>query len=147
MHPTAMRNCQEFIVCYASKTMNTVARPKVIEIGSQDVNGSLRSVCPGSFACTGVDFVPGKGVDVVLLDACSLPFESESADIVKASSVFEHSKMFWVLFLEILGILKPTGLFYLNVPPNGDFHRNPVDCAMPQDRRLLHAVFDSLQAR
>jgi hypothetical protein len=25
-------------------------------------------------------------------------------------------------------VLKPTGLFYLNVPSNGDFHRWPVDC-------------------
>lgn len=25
-------------------------------------------------------------------------------------------------------ILKPNGLFYLNVPSNGDFHQFPVDC-------------------
>jgi SAM-dependent methyltransferase len=31
-------------------------------------------------------------------------------------------------FLEIIRVLKPTGLFYLNVPSNGDFHRYPVDC-------------------
>lgn len=36
--------------------------------------------------------------------------------------------MFWVLFLDILRVLKPHGLFYLNVPSNGDFHRYPVDC-------------------
>lgn len=128
MHPTALWNCRNFIDCYAGKSMLIQARPTVIEIGSQDVNGSLRSVCPEQFIYTGVDFVPGKGVDVVLQDPYSLPFESESADIVMASSVFEHSEMFWVLFLEILRILKPSGLFYLNVPSNGDFHRYPVDC-------------------
>lgn len=36
--------------------------------------------------------------------------------------------MFWLLFLEILRILKPKGLFYLNAPSNGAFHRFPVDC-------------------
>jgi SAM-dependent methyltransferase len=36
--------------------------------------------------------------------------------------------MFWVLFLEVLRILKPSGLFYLNAPSNGSFHRFPVDC-------------------
>jgi hypothetical protein len=25
-------------------------------------------------------------------------------------------------------VLKPAGLFYLNVPSNGNFHRYPVDC-------------------
>jgi hypothetical protein len=36
--------------------------------------------------------------------------------------------MFWILFLEIIRILKPNGLFYLNAPSNGMFHRYPVDC-------------------
>lgn len=36
--------------------------------------------------------------------------------------------MFWVLFLEIMRVLKPHGLFYLNAPSNGPFHRYPVDC-------------------
>lgn len=36
--------------------------------------------------------------------------------------------MFWILFLEILRITKPTGLIYINVPSNGPFHRYPVDC-------------------
>ncbi|OGT07233.1 MAG: hypothetical protein A2143_11680 [Gallionellales bacterium RBG_16_57_15] len=36
--------------------------------------------------------------------------------------------MFWVLFIEILRVLKPAGLLYLNVPSNGPFHRYPVDC-------------------
>jgi SAM-dependent methyltransferase len=36
--------------------------------------------------------------------------------------------MFWLLFLEMLRIIKPGGLLYLNVPSNGSFHRYPVDC-------------------
>jgi hypothetical protein len=36
--------------------------------------------------------------------------------------------MFWVLFTEILRILKPDGLLYLNAPSNGWVHRYPVDC-------------------
>ncbi|WP_168793871.1 methyltransferase domain-containing protein [Paraburkholderia aromaticivorans] len=128
MHPTAMQNCQQFFDCYAPHVVSPDEKISVIEIGSQDVNGSLRSVCPDAFAYTGVDFVAGRGVDVVLQDPYALPFADESADIVLASSVFEHSEMFWLLFLEVMRILKPAGLFYLNVPSNGDFHRWPVDC-------------------
>jgi SAM-dependent methyltransferase len=76
----------------------------------------------------GVDFAAGRGVDIVLDDPYALPFESSSIDIVLSSSCFEHAEMFWLVFLEALRILRPSGLFYLNVPSNGDFHRHPVDC-------------------
>lgn len=128
MHPSALQNCKEFLDCYAPYVAAPDTHTNVIEIGSQDVNGSLRSVCPDNVSYTGVDFVAGRGVDVVLQDPYVLPFEDASADIVLASSVFEHSEMFWLLFLEVMRILKPAGLFYLNAPSNGDFHRWPVDC-------------------
>lgn len=127
MHPTAKSNCERFFETYANSFPNP-DKLRVIEIGSQDVNGSLREVAPPTCEYVGVDFVKGKGVDVVLSDPYSLPFESDSADIVLSSSCFEHSEMFWIAYLEILRILKPGGLFYLNVPSNGAFHRYPVDC-------------------
>jgi len=76
----------------------------------------------------GVDFVKGPGVDVVLDDPYKLPFNDNSFDVCVASSVFEHSEFFWLLFSEIMRILKPDGLFYLNAPSNGSFHQYPVDC-------------------
>jgi SAM-dependent methyltransferase len=104
------------------------ARFKVLEIGSQDVNGSLRQVCPANVDYIGVDFQKAKGVDVVMVDPYQLPFESDSVDVVVSSSCFEHSEMFWLIFLEALRVLKRKGLFYLNAPSAGDFHRYPVDC-------------------
>lgn len=127
MHNSAMVNCELFFQTYKNSfpfDKNT----RVIEIGSQDVNGSLRQVCPQEFDYIGVDFQIAKGVDIVLDDPYNLPFENESADIVISSSCFEHSEMFWLVFLEVLRILKPKGLFYLNAPSTGGFHRYPVDC-------------------
>lgn len=128
MHPTAMYNCQHFFATYSESIIKLNNKVKVIEIGSQDVNGTLRETCPKNFEYIGVDFVVGKGVDVVLEDPYSLPFETDSTDVVLSSSCFEHSEMFWIIFLEVLRILKPSGLFYLNAPSNGHFHRYPVDC-------------------
>lgn len=127
MHPTAMNNCKYFFDLYAD-TYKSSSNIKVVEIGSQDVNGTLRQVCPKEFDYIGVDFQKAKGVDIVLEDPYSLPFENESIDIVLSSSCFEHSEMFWLVFLEILRVLKPKGLFYLNAPSSGNFHRYPVDC-------------------
>lgn len=124
MHPSAMKNARLFFEVYAS----TRREGTVVDVGAQDVNGSLRDVAPPTLRYVGVDFVQGKGVDVVLDDPYRLPFEDASVDVVVSSSCFEHSEMFWVLFLEILRVLRPDGLLYLNAPSNGDFHRYPVDC-------------------
>lgn len=124
MHPSAMNNGKLFFDIYASK----IAQGVVIDIGAQDVNGSLRSICPPHLQFIGVDFVAGNGVDVVLDDPYRLPFEDGSVDVVVSSSCFEHSELFWLMYLEIMRVLKSPGLFYLNAPSNGTFHRYPVDC-------------------
>ncbi|RXR02794.1 class I SAM-dependent methyltransferase [Pseudoxanthomonas composti] len=127
MHPTAMQNCSRFFDTYSEPFKN---RPgvKVVEIGSRNFNGSLREVAPAQFEYIGLDFATGDGVDIVLDSPYSLPFEDGSVDMVVTSSCLEHSEMFWLVFLEVMRILKPDGLFYLNAPSNGDFHRYPVDC-------------------
>jgi len=122
-----MNNGQTFFEVYRP-ALSARQAVKVIEIGSQDVNGSLRAVCPPEFGYIGVDYQPGNGVDVVLTDPYALPFDDNSADIVVSSSCLEHSEMFWLVFLEVMRILKPDGLFYMNAPSTGNFHRYPVDC-------------------
>ena len=124
MHDTGIQNGKRFFETYA-RSMQSVT---VLDIGAQNVNGSLKDVCPSSVKYIGVDFVAGKGVDVILEDPYKLPFEDESVEIIVSSSCFEHSEMFWLLYLEIMRVLKPAGLFYLNAPSNGPIHRFPVDC-------------------
>lgn len=124
MHPSALRTAQLFFQTYAKSFSSGI----VLDIGAQDVNGCLREVAPPGLTYVGVDFVAGRNVDVQLADPYRLPFEDESVDVVVSSSCFEHSEMFWLLFLEVLRVLRPQGLFYLNAPSNGHFHRWPVDC-------------------
>lgn len=119
-----MSNGELFFSTYVARLGNVT----VVDIGAQDVNGSLREVCPPNASYIGVDFETAKGVDIVIEDPYKLPFDSESVDVVVSSSCFEHSEMFWLVFNEVLRILKPNGLFYLNAPANGVFHRYPVDC-------------------
>jgi SAM-dependent methyltransferase len=124
MHPSALLNAKNFFRAYGSNFSTGV----IVEIGSQNVNGSIRDVAPPHLKYIGVDFVVGQGVDVILDDPYTLPFEDASVDIVVSSSCLEHSEMFWLVFLEVLRVLKPAGLFYIDVPTNADFHRYPVDC-------------------
>lgn len=124
MHSTALEHGKRFFDTYFAKMPDA----RLIEIGAQDVNGTLRSVAPAELTYIGTDTTQGKGVDVVLDDPYHLPFDSETADVVVTSSCFEHSEFFWLVFQEALRVLKPAGIFYLNAPSNGAFHRYPVDC-------------------
>jgi SAM-dependent methyltransferase len=124
MHITAMDNGRLFFDAYLGDGMGKT----IVDVGAQNVNGSLRDLAPPTARYLGLDFSPGHGVDIVSSDPYQLPFESESVDVVVSSSCFEHVEFFWLMFNEILRVLKPDGLFYLNAPSNGEFHRYPVDC-------------------
>ena len=100
---------------------------KVLEVGSYNVNGGLREEFPGRFTWTGLDLVSGPGVDVVANDPYVYPFEDDSFDICVSSSTFEHDSFFWLTFLEVSRVLRPGGLFYINLPSNGYVHRFPLD--------------------
>jgi SAM-dependent methyltransferase len=119
MHDTAIDYAEHFNNCYVEKDK------VVIDIGGRNVNGSFKDIFKNYFT---LDFVEGEGVDMLMTDPYTIPLNDNSQDVIICSSCFEHSELFWVLFLEIMRVLKPTGLFYLNVPSNGDFHRWPVDC-------------------
>lgn len=123
MHPSAMAGAADFFLRFSRE----FSEPTIVEIGSQDVNGSLREVAPPC-KYVGLDFQQAKGVDIVLEDAYHFPLEDNYAEMVITSSCFEHSEMFWLTFLEGVRILKPNGLFYINAPSRGQYHAYPVDC-------------------
>lgn len=137
MHPSALNFGKLFFETYCGGLQGAV----VHDVGAQDVNGSLKDVLPPHLGYVGVDFVAGKGVDIVLEDPYRLPFADASLDVLVCSSCFEHSQFFWLVFLEMLRVLKPQGLLYLNVPSNGSIHRYPVDCwrFYPDAGRALEA--------
>lgn len=124
MHVSALNHGQLFFDTY----LGSSSEQTILDIGAQNVNGSLRQCAPAGSHYIGVDFVPGSGVDVVLDDPYRLAFADASIDVVVSSSCFEHIEFFWLMFNEALRVLVPDGLLYLNAPANGDFHRYPVDC-------------------
>lgn len=77
MHPSAMHFGDKFFKTYFDKTANIT----IVDIGSHDMNGSLRTVAPLGSKFIGLDFVNGNGVDIVIKDAYSLPLESNSVDV------------------------------------------------------------------
>jgi len=117
MHQTALEFGNLFFNTYVAGETGL----SIIDVGSQDVCGSLRSVAPLGSNYIGIDFAAGKRVDIIISDPYCLPVDDNSADVVVSSSCFEHSEFFWLVYNEILRILKPSGIFYLNAPQTVTF--------------------------
>lgn len=111
----------------------------VLEVGSLNVNGSLRDVLPITF---GIDIRPGNGVDRVL-DACDLlgAFGPESWDHVVSSSTFEHVEHWEPALRNAWGVLKTGGKFLFEVPTmKKAYHAHPDDF-WRWDIPLLNEIF------
>lgn len=136
MHDTAFQ-----IGCLAIDTYSDPSRSKILEIGSYDVNGSLRCHVGPDANYVGVDFEPGPGVNIVVAPGAAFPLEEDHFDLVIASSALEHDPAFWNTFLEMCRKARKGGYVYINVPSNGVVHRYPQDCwrFYPDSGRALAA--------
>lgn len=123
MHDTALEHARLFFELYWQPSFRDV-----LEIGSVNVNGSLRDVSPSGARYVGVDMAAGPGVDHVVSAGSPLPFPDASFDVALTSSTFEHDVCFWETFVECLRVLRPGGFLYVNAPSNHGFHRYPLDC-------------------
>lgn len=122
MHATALDTGRLFFDTYWRSSFHNI-----LDIGSRDVNGSLRSVKPEGAAYLGMDLQPGPGVELVLQDPHHLPIDDASVDVVVSTSCLEHDPLFWLSFGEMLRVLKPGGFLYINAPSNGNYHGCPCD--------------------
>lgn len=81
---------------------------KVLEIGSYDIRGSIRSQFPGAWY-VGVDLIEGPGVDVVAHGE-DLAYDDFSFDIAISCECFEHNQNYLDTFLNMHRMTKPGGI-------------------------------------
>jgi len=122
MHKSAYEIGRKFLDRYWSEGMRSI-----LEVGSLDVNGTLKDFQPEGAEWIGVDLEAGKGVDVVIEKSAPLPFEDCSFDLIVATSIFEHDPMFWMTFNEMLRVTRDGGFIFISAPSNGWVHRYPLD--------------------
>jgi SAM-dependent methyltransferase len=124
MHDTAMRTGAAFFAIYGK----LFDKPRILDVGAFNVNGTLRSVAPEGSSYTGIDLTAGDGVDLVVAAGDRFPFDDGSFDLTVSTSCFEHDPMFWVTFVEMARVTKPGGFLYISAPSNGPYHGHPGDC-------------------
>lgn len=118
MHTTAYDNAQKF---YDKYCKDNIQNKTILDIGSWDGgNGSLKNIFSlGKYI--GLDIQKGPNVDIIG-SSHDIPFRDNSFDIVVSSSCFEHDPMFWITFLEISRVIKPSGYIYVCAPSAGPYH-------------------------
>lgn len=78
---------------------------KILEVGSYDVNGSVREFFDDYI---GIDMRIGPNVDIVA-DASDIPFVNNMFDNVLCLEMLEHDLTFWKSIEEMKRVLKPGG--------------------------------------
>jgi SAM-dependent methyltransferase len=83
-----------------------LASLSTLEVGSLDVNGSVRGSFKGPYV--GVDMRDGPGVDQVA-NAHALPFDDASFELVVSTETLEHDAAFWLSLAEMGRVLADGG--------------------------------------
>ena len=107
---------------------------EILDVGSMNLNGTLRDVASQCWIYTGIDIEEGEGVDVILEDPHSFHFDDETFDAIVSTSCFEHDVMFWVTFREMLRVLKMVVTSISMLPQAGTTTRT---CLITGDSTLM----------
>ena len=104
---------------------------RVLEIGSLDINGSVRprieALAPAEYV--GIDMRPGPGVDLVC-DAAEIDrrFGPDAFDVVVSTELLEHAREWKKITHNFKYVLRTGGLLVVTTRSYGvDFHRQPYD--------------------
>ncbi len=96
---------------FVQRTVAALPKSKsVVEIGSYNVNGSVRDLFPKT-DYTGVDVRPGKGVDVVADGAAYEP--AKPVDTVVCCEVLEHAENAAEIIANAFAMLQVPGVLIL----------------------------------
>lgn len=125
--------CNAYCVLFGALNLKKeeIQGKNVIEIGSMDVNGSLRplleSFWPKQYV--GVDIIKGRGVDIIckaedLLDK----FQKESFDVLISTELLEHVRDWKRTISNFKNIVKTGGIIMITTRSYGfPYHGAPYD--------------------
>lgn len=125
--------CHESVINFGTRSLkrDEILGKRVLDVGSLDINGSLRDYVVG-LGCKeyiGIDMRNGKGVDIVCnTDDMVEKFGKESFDIIICSEALEHVLNWKRAISNIKNVCKKDGIIVIMVPSYGfGLHDYPTD--------------------
>ncbi|MGD0456994.1 MAG: methyltransferase domain-containing protein [Terriglobia bacterium] len=95
------------------------ARPmRILEVGSCDVNGTIRHIFRDSTSYIGADLVEGPGVDIVKAGQ-DIDLASDSVDLALSCECFEHNPYWLKTFQNMTRMTRPGGLIVFTCASRG----------------------------
>jgi len=121
-------NCLTFGIQNLSK--EEIQGKRILEVGSYNVNGSLRDgvMVHNPAEYVGVDIEAGPGVDIVCSsDSVLARFGKESFDVVISTCTLEHVVNVKPSISDMKNVCKVGGIILLIVPSVWPEHNHPID--------------------
>lgn len=115
-----------------------LADKRVLEIGSYNINGSVRPYFTGSY--TGIDHEDGPGVDLVMSShELAEHFDPETFDVIVSTECMEHDPKPWLTMQAVGQVLVTGGLLIVTARGNGFKYHNDPDYwrFFPEAMRVL----------
>jgi len=113
----AHKEQKEFFDSVKEKYPQYFKEVKVIDLGSLDVNGSLKELFSDS-EYIGIDIVSGKNVDIVC-KADEAPFPDAIFDTVISAEMLEHDEFWKESLLKMYNLAKPNALIAISCAGEG----------------------------
>lgn len=106
-----------FVNTISKHLSNKYDNSKILEVGSYDVNGTIRKFFKNS-DYTGVDLTEGPGVDIVI-EGNLIDLKSESFDITISCECFEHNPYWKETLLNMIRMTKKGGFVIFTCATSG----------------------------
>ena len=98
---------------------------RVLDIGAGNAE-LISELARRGASCVALDYSapPLSGIDTIShdLNQGTLPFEDETFDVVVATEVLEHLRMYYEVLREMVRVLKPGGLLIITIPNYWNLH-------------------------
>lgn len=107
-----------FLRAVVQANTSLVIGGKVLEIGSYDVNGSVRSLFAECGGYVGVDLMDGPGVDLVSYGH-DLQLPDGSFDVAASAECFEHDQHWPKTFTNMVRMTRPGGVVAMTCAARG----------------------------
>jgi len=143
-----MCNAKIILFGYSALSRGEIEGKSVIEVGSYDYDGSLRTILeswnPARYV--GVDIQQGPGVDLICpIEKLTEKFGSAQFDVVVSTELVEHLRDWRTGFSNLKNICRPNGTILLTTRSRGfKYHGYPHDFWRYEieDMRAIFSDFD-----